>query len=52
MEDKLDMKHKNFSDALKRIHLVYSCDHGQGALRCCLKILFIDAEKEDGKVIG
>jgi len=33
MEDKLDMKHKNFSVTLKRIHLVYSCDHGQGVFK-------------------
>ena len=51
MEDLVEME-DNFEQTTKRIHFICSCDHGQGALRSCAKILFLDQDRLSSKVIA
>ena len=51
MEDLVDME-DNFAQNTKRINFICSCDHGQGALRSCAKILFLDQDSLSTKVIA
>ena len=51
MEDLIEME-DNFAKNTEIIHFICSCDHGQGALRSCAKILFLDQDSLSAKVIS
>ena len=51
MEDLVEMEDK-FAQTTKRIHFICSYDHGQGALRSCAKLLFLDQYSLSAKVIS
>ena len=42
----------NYAQSTNRIHFICSCDHGQGALRSCAKILSLDQDSLSAKVIA
>ena len=51
MEDLVEME-DNFSQTTNKIHFICSCDHVQGALRSCAKIIFLDQDSLSAKVIA
>ena len=50
MENLVEME-DNFAQTTNRIHFICSCEYGQGALRSCAKILFLDQDSLSAKVI-
>ena len=45
------MAHMHSLNAMERIHVVFSCDHVKGQSRTAIKMLLMDADRDDSRVL-